>query len=314
MGRDISWSEFSDEDFKVFKKRLRDESCLLMQWFRNQAFATGPPLCGFELEAWLTGPDHAPSPTNERFLDEVPSPLVVPELARFNFEINSTPLPVQGSMLSSMERELTHVWELCRTQARLQGAGVAAIGILPTVTQAMLHLNNMSPLSRYQALNQQVMRLRGKQPMRIHIDGPDPLKVEHHDVMMESVATSLQIHLQMDPGRVLRGYNAAQALSAPMVAVAANSPYLFGRELWDETRIPLFEQAVSVASFRDLQGVTLGRVTFGSGFCRESILELFLENLHGVPVLLPMVFDEDPHWLSHLRLHNGTIWRWNRPL
>jgi len=118
----------------------------------------------------------------------------------------------------------------------------------------------------------------------------------------------------VNPEEAVRHYNLSQILSAPMVAVAANSPYLFGRELWDETRIPAFEQSVSVASFLDRQGQNVGRVTFGTGYAKHSIMEPFLENLNAFPVLLPSVTDDDPSWLSHLRLQNGTIWRWTRPL
>jgi len=132
--------------------------------------------------------------------------------------------------------------------------------------------------------------------------------------MLEAAATSLQIHCQVNAEEAARHYNLSQILSAPMAAVAANSPYLFGKDLWDETRIPTFEQSVSVASFPDCSGQTIGRVSFGTGYARKSILEPFLENLDGFPILLPMVLDDDPSWLSHLRLQNGTIWRWTRPL
>jgi hypothetical protein len=49
-------------------------------------------------------------------------------------------------------------------------------------------------------------------------------------------------------------------------------------------------------------------------YARESILECFEANRTRYPVLLPAVMDEPPESLAHLRLHNGTIWRWNRPL
>ena len=155
--------------------------------------------------------------------------------------------------------------------------------------------------------------MRGGKPLELKIDGKDSLRIKHHDVMLESVATSLQIHSQINAKDAIRHYNLSQILCAPIVAVAANSPYLFCKDLWADTRIPTFEQSVSVASFLDLKGQTVGRVTFGTGYVKESLLELFLENLDGFPVLLPLVFDEDPSWLSHLRLQNGTIWRWTRP-
>jgi hypothetical protein len=314
MGDEISSTEFSDVDFREFKLRLRDESRILMNWFKNNDFESTGGKCGFELEAWLVDKNYLPSPVNETFLEKVANPLVVPELSKFNFEINSTPHPIEGNILSKLESELAHIWGTCVSHAEELGSNILAIGILPTIRNEMLTIDKMSSLKRYYALNQQVIRLRRGKPLELKIDGKDFLHVTHHDVMLEAVATSLQIHLQVTAQEAVKHYNLSQILSAPMVAVAANSPFLFGKELWEETRIPAFEQAVSVASFLDRQGQSVGRVTFGTGYAKHSIMEPFLENLDVFPVLLPSVYDDDPSWLSHLRLQNGTIWRWTRPL
>ena len=167
----------------------------------------------------------------------------------------------------------------------------------------------MSPLKRYRALNDQIFRLRGGEPIRLKIDGRDPLEVEHEDVMLESAATSFQIHLKVGVDEAAAVYNASKMLSAPMVALSANSPFLFGHELWEETRIPLFQQAVSVGGTD-----YAGRVSFGQGYVESSLIECFETNRDTYPVLLPWLTGEPPERLSHLRLHNGTIWRWNRPL
>ncbi|KMP12519.1 hypothetical protein UR09_00110 [Candidatus Nitromaritima sp. SCGC AAA799-A02] len=314
MGRDISKEEFSDADFREFRQRLREESLLLMEWFKQDAFEPCEEMCGFELEMWLVDREYLPAANNEEFLSRVGSRLVVPELSKFNFEINSTPHPLKGPLLSTLEKELARLVGHCEHHAMEMDERVLSVGILPTLKDDMLTLDRMSSNKRYAALNRQVLRLRGGRPIQIEIEGNDTLSVEHHDVMVEAATTSLQIHIQVDPSRAVRYYNVSQVLSAPMVAVAANSPYLFEKDLWDETRIPTFEQSVAVASFRDCHGEMVERVTFGTGYARESMMELFLENLHGYPILLPLVFDEDLSWLSHLRLHNGTVWRWNRPL
>ena len=314
MGDEISTCDFSSEDVREFKLRLRDETRVLMNWFRDGDFEIGDCRCGFELEAWLVDRNFLPAPVNDMFLERVDSHLVVPELSKFNFEINSTPHPLEGTVLSRMQNELFRVWEACERNAAELDASPLAIGILPTLSDSVLTTENMSNLKRYTALNRQVLKLRGGQPLKLNIDGKDSLRIEHNSVMLEAAATSLQIHIQVNPENAVRHYNLSQILSAPMVAVAANSPYLFGKDLWDESRIPTFEQSVSVASFPDGQGQSVGRVTFGTGYCKESILEPFLENLDGFPVLLPLVYDTDAGWLNHLRLHNGTIWRWTRPL
>ncbi len=314
MGRDISREEFSPEDFREFHLRLREESMLLMEWFKDGAFEPCVEMCGFELEMWLIDKNYLPLASNEEFLSRVNNHLVVPELSKFNFEINSTPHQLKGTLLGSLETELTYLVDRCAHHAEEMDANILSVGILPTLKDDMLTLDQLSSSKRYAALNSQVLALRDGKPIKINIEGNDTLNVEHEDVMVEAAATSLQIHLQVDPSTAIRYYNVAQVLSAPMVAVAANSPYLFGKDLWDETRIPTFEQSVAVKSFRDYHGQGVERVTFGTGYARNSMMEPFLENLDGFPVILPLVFDEDPSWLSHLRLHNGTIWRWNRPL
>ncbi len=314
MGREINTTEFFKEDFEEFEKRLRDESRILSEWFDTGSFEETEGFCGFELEAWLIDGKFDPYPRNEEFLHRVNNPLVVPELAKFNVEINSTPHPIEGRFLSVMHDELSRIWGLCEGHASDLGGGILAIGIHPTINDEMLSLENMSSMRRYAALNQQVLKLREGKPLKLNIKGRDILKVEHKDVMLEATTTSLQVHLQISQSNAVRHYNIAQVLSAPMVAVSANSPFLFGKELWEETRIPVFEQSVAVNSFRDSHGDPIGRVHFGTGFLRKSLFEAFLENLDGFPVLLPLVTDDDPAWLNHLRLHNGTIWRWNRPL
>jgi len=314
MGDEIPRSEFTDEDYTEFKLRLRDECRVLRNWFRDDNFAATAGKCGFELEACLVDKNYLPAPINEKFLKSMADPLVVPELAKFNFEINSAPHILEGTILSKMEDELSRLWRKCEEHSDKLGAKILTIGVLPTLRDDMLTVRNMSSLNRYYALNRQVLKMRGGKPLELKIEGKDSLHVKHHDVMLESAATSLQIHFQVNARDAVRHYNLSQILSAPLVAVAANSPYLFCKDLWDETRIPTFEQSVSVASFLDCQGQTVGRVTFGTGYAKDSLLEVFLENLDGFPVLLPLVFDEDPSWLSHLRLQNGTIWRWTRPL
>jgi gamma-glutamyl:cysteine ligase YbdK (ATP-grasp superfamily) len=152
------------------------------------------------------------------------------------------------------------------------------------------------------------MALRDGRPLEIHIEGDLPLRTTHPDVMLEAAATSFQVHLQCRPHLATRDFNASLAISAPLVAASANSPFLFGHTLWDETRIPLFEQSVDVGT-RSPQ-----RVGFGSGYVRQSVLELFEENRRDHPILLPAVYDDPPSRFRHVRFHNGTVWRWNRPL
>ena len=309
MGQEIKDSHFEPGDFEVFAERLRQETELLAAWLQNGSFPQTSNVGGFELEAWLVDSAGRPAPIIQPYLERLGSPLVVPELATFNVELNGSPCTLTGDALSRLQKELEQTWRRCNRVAGELDARLAMIGILPTVKAEDLTLANMSPLHRYHALNEQILRLRGGRPLEVVVDGQDHLHLIHEDVMLESAATSFQIHLKVDACEGGRFYNASKILSGPMVAVSANSPYLFGRDLWDETRIPLFEQAVSVGGTKQTK-----RVTYGIRYVRETIMECFEANLERYPVLLPRLMDEPPESLAHLRLQNGTIWRWNRPL
>ena len=309
MGQDIASAEFNESDFAEFRERLRVETALLGEWMASGALAFDEPTGGFELEAWLVGPDMAPSGRVEDLLARLADPLVVPELATFNAEINGTPAPLRGDALSRLAAELTATLDRCQAAAAELAARLALIGILPTVTPAHLTTDHMTPRARYRALNDRILALRHERPLRLDIQGRDHLEMQWQDVMLESAATSFQVHLKVAPADAARAYNLSKVLSGPMVAVGCNSPYLFGRDLWAETRIPLFEQAVSVGG-----GILDERVSFGFRYAERSLLETFEANLARYPVLMPHLMDTPPEQLAHLRLHNGTIWRWNRPL
>jgi len=240
----------------------------------------------------------------------------VTELGRFNVEFNVPPRLTAGDGLARLAADLESTWTRARQVARDMGLQIVAIGILPTLTDADLSLANISDRARYRALNEQVRRQLHGRPVRLDIDGAggQRLHVEHRDVMLEAAATSFQVHLQVPAAEAVRHYNAALIASAPVVALGANSPLLFGRALWQETRIPLFEQALSVGTRVDGAHEAVSRVGFGSGYAGFSLLECFRENLERFEPLLPIGLDERAERLPHLRLHNGTIWRWNRPL
>jgi hypothetical protein len=316
MGQEIDTSRFKQKDFLQFQARLQQETELLRDWFEQDRFSNGDKFGGFELEVWLTDDQGRPKPDNARYLEisaakDLP---VVAELARFNIELNSEPRRLHGAALSQMFSELTRTWHECNVAANEMDASLMMIGILPSADESQFSLANMSDLTRYRALNEQVLRLRAGRPLTLDIRGREKLHLSHNDVMFESAATSFQLHLQLEPDVAARYYNAAHILAAPMVAIGANSPYLFGRDLWDETRIPLFEQAVALEEDYNATCGKVGRVTFGVNYVRESIHECFQRNLECYPILLPAVSEDPDELLPHLRLHNGTIWRWNRPL
>jgi len=316
MGQEITSARFNKRDFSRFARHLADETALLQEWFAGHAFSSRRAIGGFELEAWLVERQKGvPAPINEEYLALLgDSALYSPELSRFNVELNSTPQLLQGDALQQMQRELEINWARCREVAWQLDADLVMIGILPTLRESMLTLDNMSRMERYRALNEQVLRLRQGRPLELDIHGEEHLQTLHGDVMLEAATTSFQIHLQVAEEEAARFYNAMQILSAPMVAISANSPLLFGKRLWQETRIPLFEQAVAVGGIAGGAFGPLRRVSFGSGYVRQSLMEVFTENAEHFPQLLPVELAGEAEQMNHLRLHNGTIWRWNRPL
>ena len=314
MGEEIDTSRFTELDFIEYKNRLQAETELLEEWFQQGRFVADKRMGGYELESWLVDKQYNPSPINEEFLKRLNSEWVTPELSRFNVELNGPPVVLHKHALRTMERDLKETWSACVQTAHEMDADIIMVGILPNIQEDQLVLANMSRMQRYQALNEQVFKLRQGRPLHLDIVGREHLKTTHHDVMFESATTSFQIHLLVSPQDSVSFYNASLIASAALVAVSANSPYLFGHDVWDESRIPLFEQAVEVGGF---DGAVFGptrRVSFGSGYARESLFECFTENLDHFPILLPKLYDDAPEKMSHVRLHNGTIWRWNRPL
>lgn len=308
MGQEIGKLHYSPSEFAAFTARLQEETQLLGKMLAAGTFDDQSYVTGFELEAWLLDHNLFPAPINQVFLERMASPLVVPELSRFNIELNGTPQALQGDALRRLETELDASWQRCLEVAHDLEATLILIGTLPTIRNADLCMANISPLKRYHALNAQILKARGGRPIPLEITGRETLKLSHDDVMLEAATTSFQVHLQTPLEEFTRHFNASIILSAPLVAAAANSPYLFETSLWDETRIPLFEQSVDTGRLAEER-----RVCFGSGYL-DSPDAFFCENLSRYPVLLPIQFEEEAASLAHLRLHNGTVWRWNRPL
>ena len=313
MGQEIQAETFCDATRKTFRERLRQETATLKTWFDDRRFDEDDgPTIGLELEGWLVDENGLPSPKNDAFFEAAADPDIVAELSKFNFELNAPPQRLTGRVFKQTLADLTRTWTTCCQAAEGLKANAVAIGILPMVRDEMLQLPWMSESKRYRAMNQEVFRHRNDKPLHILIDGRDTLDFECTNLMLEAACTSLQAHLKVNQDDAVRAYNAAVLGAGPLVAATANSPFLYGRALWEETRIPTFEQATAIDGFRDDHGRNVLRVTLGTGYVHETLLELFVENL-SYPDLLPAL-EDDRRKLPHLRLQNGTVWRWVRPI
>src|SRR6185369_7795386 len=261
-----------------------------------------------------------PAPISPEVLAGVNDPRLTTEIARFNLEANLTPRKLTGNCFAAMERELVQLIELARAHAKRHNADVLLAGILPTLQKSDLSLDNLTPAPRYAQLNQGVIGLRGG-PFSIHIKGLDELNLTHDNIMMESCNTSFQIHFQSSPERFVNDYNVAQAITAPVLAASVNSPLLFGHRLWQETRVALFQHSTDERSRPQLARNQPTRVSFGDSWLRNSVVELFHDQITRFRPIMITQPDENPFEvlargetpsLSALRMHNGTVWRWNR--
>ena len=321
MGRDVPAMVVSQQDRRAYREKVRQCLDVFARMLRESRFETEPRQVGLEIELNLVDSDCLPTMTNTRVLEAIADPTFASELGRFNLEINVPPRQLTGNALSELEAAVLRKLEHASDRALGTNSRLVMIGILPTVRQRDVTDEAMSANPRYRLLNEQMIAARGED-MRICIDGPERLLTHVDTIMPEAACTSVQFHLQVSPESFGNYWNAAQAVAGIQVALAANSPYLFGRELWRETRIPLFEQVTDTRPEElKLQGVR-PRVWFGERWI-TSVFDLFEENLRYFPALLPLREDEDPEaaldsgeapHLAELTLHNGTVYRWNRPV
>jgi gamma-glutamyl:cysteine ligase YbdK (ATP-grasp superfamily) len=321
MGRDIQAVKISGEDRRIYGDKLRRSLDALTRMLRERTFEADPSQVGLEIELNLVGGQMAPSMRNAQVLDVLTDPTWGTELGQFNLEVNVPPRQLSGNALAELEQQVRASLNAADQKARGVGSRLVIIGILPTLGEQHMSQSTLSANERYRALNEQIFAARGED-MRIRIDGVEQLLTYADSITPEAACTSVQLHVQVSPDDFASYWNAAQAIAGAQVAVAANSPFLFGRQLWHETRITLFQQATDTRPEQlQRQGVR-PRVWFGERWI-TSVLDLFEENVEFFPALLPICDDEDPlttlergaiPQLGEMSLHNGTIYRWNRPV
>jgi len=276
---------------------------------------------GAEQEMFLVNDGWRPAPVAMQLLEHLGPPYTT-ELALYNLEANIEPSQLTGCCFSSLESRIRELVSGARAAASELGADVILTGILPTLLRSDVTIDNITPNERYYALNAALATLRGGEPHRLRIEGIDELSIEDDSVILESCNTSFQVHLQVAAAEFAEVYNVAQMVTAPVMAAAVNSPVLFGKHLWDETRIALFQQSVDARSGTLHVRELAPRVRFGEDWLDASVTELFQEDVARYRVLLTSDVREDsmdalrrgevPR-LDALRLHNSTVYRWNRP-
>jgi len=320
MGTMDVQANLTPEQRSAFMKALLNDVRALEHMINTNRFESGVRRIGAEQEMVMIDKHHQPAPIAMEVLSEIDDLRLTTEVARFNLEANLTPLAFTGDCLSRLEHELNDVLDIVREVCRRRGADVLLTGILPTLAKSHLGKENISDRQRYFELDEALKLHRGGR-YELQIKGIDEVSVEHDTVLLEALNTSFQLHYQVNANEFAPMYNLAQAMAAPLLSIAVNSPVLFGKRLWRETRIAIFQQTVDTRADVPEQRDMLPRVRFGEKWVESSPLELFKDDISRFRVILGRTVDEDPFkvleaggapQLQALQLHNSTVYRWNR--
>ena len=321
MGDEVAATVFTREDRQRYREKVHRCLDALALMLSAELFEFDRPMTGMEIELNLVDGNGDPSMRSAEVLARIDDPAFQTELGRFNLEINVQPRTLAGDALVALEEDVRGQLNAAQRKAEAEGAGLVMVGILPTLLPEHVTHEAITHNPRYALLDEQILAARGED-LHIEIHGVEHLETYADTIAPEAACTSVQLHLQVSPDTFADSWNAAQCLAGVQVALAANSPYFMGLELWRESRIAVFTQATDTRSVElKAQGVR-PRVWFGERFV-TNVFDLFEENLRYFPALLPVVEDEDPEEvlaargtpaLQELRLHNGTVYRWNRPV
>jgi len=322
MGQHDVRADVPGTALREFQCALLDDLATLDAMQERGMFESGVRRIGAEQEMFVVDRGCGAAPLALEILRATAEPRLTTEIALFNLEANLTPLRFTGTCLRALEDELREVLATTQAAAARLGADIVLAGILPTLQASDLDLEHMTPVPRYRALAETMRRMRGE-GFRIHIDGIEELDLVHDSVMLEACTTSFQLHWQVAPEEFVAAYDVAQLVAGPVLAAATNSPLLLGRRLWHETRVALFQQSIDARATAVRARPVPPRVTFGERWGHGSVTESFRENVERYRVLV--LGGESPRsssdqlargeipTLDALRLHNGTIYRWNRP-
>jgi gamma-glutamyl:cysteine ligase YbdK (ATP-grasp superfamily) len=321
MGKDVERTEFTRADRQRFRQKVRQCLDVFAQMLAESRFDSDNPMSGLEVELNLVDEAGDPAMRNSDVLDAIADPAFQTELGRFNIEINLPPRVLGPDGLVGFEDSVRASLNAAEGKANSIDSHIVMVGILPTLRHEHMNRETLSANHRYRLLEEQIFAARGED-LEINISGVERLVTQADTIAPESACTSVQYHLQVAPEGFAQAWNASQVVAGVQVALGANSPYLYGKQLWAESRIVLFEQTTDTRPDElKAQGVR-PRVWFGDRWI-TSIFDLFEENVRYYSALLPLCDEEDPAevlargetpQLGELRLHNGTIYRWNRPI
>lgn len=310
----------SKEDKSDYIHQLVKDIDALDQMINDGLVESAPIRIGAEQEFCLINDEYKPSKNALEVLKAIDDSHFTTEIGSYNLELNLDPFELKGDCFSQLATQLTSLLNKAKQAASSLDTKILLTGILPTLTLKDIGVENMTPIQRYAVLNEAITESR-LQDFNIHIKGVDELNLLHDSVMLEGCNTSFQMHLQVAPNDFIDSYNWAQAIAGPILSVCTNSPFLFGKELWSETRIALFTQSVDTRANSFLLNEKQSRVSFGAEWTQGSITDIFKDNIARFRSLVTSKYIKDSVDMLHqgdipklkaLSLHNGTVYRWNR--
>jgi CBS domain-containing protein/gamma-glutamylcysteine synthetase len=311
----------TNEQIQSFMKHVLQDLRALQKMLDEDWFETDILRIGAEQELCMVDPHGKVFPRSMEVLEALGEGNFTTEFARFNLEINMDPLEFKGDCLSQMENNMHKQVEHVRETVRGLGGDILLTGILPTIRKMDVDIKNLTPLQRYEALCEAINKLRGKE-FELRIQGMDELLMKFDSPLLEACNTGFQVHLQVKPSEFVNRYNIAQAVTAPVLAAAVNSPILFGKRLWAETRVALFHQSIDTRQVGEHLRDSSPRVTFGNQWIEDSILDVYKEDISRYRVMLSAEVEEEVEKLMEegkvpqlmaLNVHNSSVYRWNRP-
>jgi len=313
MGTEISKRVFTEQDFIAFKNAWLSELEYVKSLFdKGSEIFSDRYRIGYELEACILNSAHLPEPINKKILDDINSPLFTNELAKYDLEINGNVFEIDSKAPEKLDKDLLSLWQQAEDSAKKFNAQLGLFGVLPSLK--LEHFNQalyQSEMNRYTLVSQRMQELR-HEPIKVLFHGEDEVSLEKDDVMLEALGTSLQIHFQIPFDEAVEYYHASLLASVVLVGFGANSPLVLGKRAWHESRIAIFEQSVDT---RDKQRRDHGdetRVHFAHGYI-DSWIDLFEQNKE-FKIIFADTKNKPESDLHHFNLHNGTIWRWIRPI
>lgn len=321
MGEERVQLADDNEQVQKFMKHVLRDMRALKTMLEGDWFETDTIRIGAEQELCLVDGHRKVFPKSLEVLEALGEGNYTTEFARFNLEINMNPIEFTGNCLSEMENNLHNEVEKVRNTVQGLGGDILLTGILPTIRKMDLDIENLTPLQRYEALCEAINRLRGKE-YELRIQGMDELLMKFDSPLLEACNTGFQVHLQVKPDEFVNRYNIAQAVTGPVLACAVNSPVLFGKRLWAETRVALFHQSIDTRPVGEHLRDSSPRVFFGNEWLKDSILDIYKEDLSRYRVMLSSDVEENAEELVKqgkvpdlmaLRVHNSSVYRWNRP-